>query len=73
VQRLVGVADRAQTAGALQAERAAFDSLAKLNGLIVERKDVRQVRSWEDLSDDELRAMANEPPPAITFEGKSDE
>ncbi len=59
-ERLVGVADRAQTAGALQAERAALDSLAKLHGFVVERRDTRVIRGFQDLTDEELRALIGE-------------
>lgn len=40
-------------------KRAALMDLAKLHGHIVERKDVRLIRSIEDLQDEELTNLAN--------------
>jgi hypothetical protein len=40
-----------------------YELLAKMGGHIVDKRDVRVVTSWEDLSDDELRALAGPAPP----------
>jgi hypothetical protein len=41
-----------------------YELLAKIGGHIVAKRDIRVVQSWDDLSDDELRALAGaEPPP----------
>lgn len=40
-------------------KRAALMDLARLKGYIVERKDVRVIRALDDLSDDELQALAS--------------
>ena len=41
-------------------QRQALTDLARLMGHIVERRDVRIVRSISDLTDDELEAIADE-------------
>jgi len=41
-------------------KRAAHMDLAKLQGHIVDRKDVRRVKSFEDLTDEEVDALAAE-------------
>jgi hypothetical protein len=42
-----------------------IELLAKMHGYIIEKRDIRVVKSWEDLSDEELKALAGpvEPPP----------
>jgi hypothetical protein len=41
-----------------------LELIAKIGGHIVAKRDIRVVQSWDDLSDDELRALAGpEPPP----------
>ena len=51
--------------------RQALMDLAKLHGHIIDRKDVRRVTRFEDLDDEELRALARNAPP--TIEGESEE
>jgi phage terminase small subunit len=34
--------------------------LAKMHGMIIERRDIRQVTSWDDLSDHELEALVRQ-------------
>ena len=50
-------------AGARNAALRGLELLAKIGGHIVEKRDVRVVTSWDDLSDDELRALAGPEPP----------
>jgi predicted nucleic acid-binding OB-fold protein len=40
-------------------KRAAAVDLAKLRGWLVERREVRKIKSFDDLSDEELNALAN--------------
>lgn len=57
IDKLLGEAvDRSNHAAAARHA----ELLAKLNGWIVEKRDVRVVRSVSDLSDDELAALADE-------------
>jgi hypothetical protein len=49
--------------GARNAALRGLELLAKMGGHIVDKRDVRVVTSWEDLSDDELRALAGPAPP----------
>jgi phage terminase small subunit len=49
---------KAKANGAWAAARSANELLAKLTGHLVERRDLRVIRSFEDLSDDELQVLA---------------
>jgi hypothetical protein len=43
------------------AARGTLELIAKLHGYIVDRKDVRRIRSFEDLTDEELALLAETP------------
>ncbi len=58
VKHTVEILHGAMTDRAWAAARGAADLLARLHGHIVERKDVRVIRSIEDLSDEEVAALA---------------
>jgi hypothetical protein len=45
--------------------RGALMDLAKLHGHVIEKKDVRVIRSLEDLSEAELVALAEQAPPPV--------
>jgi hypothetical protein len=49
---------KAKANGAWSAAKSANELLAKLTGHIVERRDMRVIRSYEDLTDEELLALA---------------
>jgi phage terminase small subunit len=49
---------KAKANGAWAAARGANELLAKLTGHLVERRDLRVIRSIEDLSEEELRVLA---------------
>jgi phage terminase small subunit len=49
---------KAKANGAWAAARGANELLAKLTGHLVERRDLRVIRSFEDLSDEELQLLA---------------
>ena len=49
---------KAKVNGAWAAARGANELLAKLTGHLVERRDLRVIRSIEDLSDEELQLLA---------------
>lgn len=51
----------AEAAGQHSAARGTLELLAKLHGHIIERRDVRKVGNWDDLSDDELASLAGMP------------
>jgi hypothetical protein len=51
---------KAKANGAWAAARGANELLAKLTGHLVEKCDMRVIRGFEDLSDEELRALASE-------------
>lgn len=42
--------------------------MARMHGMIIERKDVRRVTAWADLSDEELQILAQSAP--LTGDGK---
>lgn len=47
------------------AARGTLELIAKLHGHIIERRDVRKVGDWDDLSDDELASLAGHPGASI--------
>jgi hypothetical protein len=49
---------KAKANGAWAAARGANELLAKLTGHLVERRDLRVIRSFEDLSEEELLMLA---------------
>jgi hypothetical protein len=49
---------KAKANGAWAAARGANELLAKLTGHLVERRDLRVIRSIEDLSEEELQLLA---------------
>jgi hypothetical protein len=49
---------KAKANGAWAAARGANELLAKLTGHLVERRDLRVIRSIEDLTNDELQVLA---------------
>jgi phage terminase small subunit len=57
VQRAVAAVDAATDAQAHSAVLRGIELLAKLHGHLIERRDVRSVRSWADLTDEELEAL----------------
>lgn len=46
----------------LSDKRTALEALAKLHGWIIDRKEVRKIKSWADLMEDELEALTNQEP-----------
>lgn len=44
------------------AARGALELLAKLHGHIIERRDLRLIKDWADLNDDEVAALAGASP-----------
>ena len=64
VQETLEIVREARAAGARNAALRGLELLAKMGGHIVDKRDIRVITSWEDLSDGELRALARpEPPP----------
>jgi phage terminase small subunit len=58
VRRAVAALDAATAARAHSAVTRNIELLAKLHGHMVERRDVRKVTAWADLTDEELAALA---------------
>jgi phage terminase small subunit len=56
---------KAKANGAWSAAKGANELLAKLTGHIIERRDMRVIRSVKDLTDEELAAVAETPLPEI--------
>jgi phage terminase small subunit len=54
---------KAKASGAWSAAKGANELLAKLTGQIVERRDLRVIRSIDDLTEEELRAIVERGPP----------
>lgn len=57
VEMALAATESAKQAGNHAAWLRGVELLAKLHGHIVERRDTRQVRSFEDLTDDDLAAL----------------
>jgi hypothetical protein len=51
---------KAKANGAWAAARGANELLAKLNGHLVEKRDMRMIRSFADLTDEEIAALVSE-------------
>jgi phage terminase small subunit len=51
---------KAKANGAWAAARGANELLAKLTGHLVERRDMRMIRSFADLTDEEIAALVSE-------------
>jgi hypothetical protein len=57
VERAIETYNEATRAGQPGAAKAALELIAKLTGILVERKELRVIRSIEDLTDEELSAI----------------
>lgn len=65
VEQAMAIAAKASTLEQMAAAKGAVELLAKLHGHIIERRDVRKVGDWDDLSDDELASLAGHPGASI--------
>lgn len=60
INEAVRVARKAEMEGRYTAARGTLELLARLHGFIIDRKDMRMVRSFADLSDEEIAALVAE-------------
>jgi hypothetical protein len=63
VQETLEIVREARAAGARNVALRGLELLAKMGGHIVDKRDIRVITSWQDLSDEELRALAGPEPP----------
>ena len=63
VRQTLEIVGEARAGGARNVALRGLELLAKMGGHIVDKCDIRVITSWEDLSDDELRALAGPEPP----------